>query len=80
MLRDAHKHASPKAGWPEAAMAGALGLKLGGNRSYGAMEVAGATLGDERFDAISDDTRRALKPCRVALAGLRLLAGAGWFF
>ena len=27
---DAHKHASPNAGWPEAAMAGALGLRLGG--------------------------------------------------
>lgn len=27
---DAQKHASPNAGWPEAAMAGALGLRLGG--------------------------------------------------
>ena len=34
MLRDARTHASPNAGWPEAAFAGALGLALGGKRSY----------------------------------------------
>jgi adenosylcobinamide-phosphate synthase len=34
MLRDARKHASPNAGWPEAAMAGALALRLGGPASY----------------------------------------------
>jgi adenosylcobinamide-phosphate synthase len=31
---DASKHKSPNAGWPEAAMAGALGLKFGGPRAY----------------------------------------------
>jgi len=34
MLRDAPHHASPNAGWPEAAMAGALGRSLGGAVSY----------------------------------------------
>lgn len=34
MFRDAHKHASPNGGWPEAAMAGALALQLGGPVSY----------------------------------------------
>jgi adenosylcobinamide-phosphate synthase len=34
MMRDAHKHASPNAGWPEAAMAGALALRLGGPAIY----------------------------------------------
>ena len=33
-LRDAGIHRSPNAGWPEAAMAGALGLALGGPRAY----------------------------------------------
>jgi adenosylcobinamide-phosphate synthase len=33
-LRDAKKHASPNAGWPEAALAGALGYSLGGPRAY----------------------------------------------
>jgi len=31
---EAHKHASPNAGWPEAALAGALGVALGGPTSY----------------------------------------------
>ena len=35
MLRDARKHRSPNAGWPEAAMAGALGVALAGPRRYG---------------------------------------------
>jgi adenosylcobinamide-phosphate synthase len=34
MLRDASKHASPNAGWPEAAMAGALNIRLGGPATY----------------------------------------------
>ena len=34
MRRDARTHASPNAGWPEAAFAGALGLALGGPRTY----------------------------------------------
>jgi len=33
--RDARKHCSPNAGWPEAAMAGALGVCLGGLNWYG---------------------------------------------
>jgi adenosylcobinamide-phosphate synthase len=34
MLRDAPRHTSPNAGWPEAALAGALGVRLGGPASY----------------------------------------------
>ncbi len=35
LRRDAAKHHSPNAGWPEAAAAGALGVRLGGPASYG---------------------------------------------
>ena len=34
MMRDAPKHRSPNAGWPESAMAGALGIALAGPRAY----------------------------------------------
>ena len=34
MWYDARKHVSPNAGWPEAAVAGALNIRLGGSRSY----------------------------------------------
>jgi adenosylcobinamide-phosphate synthase len=35
MARDARRHRSPNAGWPEAAMAGGLGIRLSGPRVYG---------------------------------------------
>lgn len=72
-LRDAAAHASPNAGWPEAAMAGALGLSLGGPRAYGGAEITGATLGRGRRDAGPNDIRRALRIYRVATAMLWLV-------
>ena len=50
MWRDAGKHRSPNAGWPEAAMAGALGVALAGPRRYGGAAVPDPWLGEE-FDA-----------------------------
>jgi adenosylcobinamide-phosphate synthase len=59
--RDASKHRSPNAGWPEAAMAGALGLSLAGPRVYGGVMVDDATMGDGRREANATDIRRALR-------------------
>jgi adenosylcobinamide-phosphate synthase len=58
--RDASRHASPNAGYPEAAIAGALGLALGGPRSYGGTQVDGTWMGDGRRDARATDIRAAL--------------------
>ena len=59
--RDAGKHRSPNAGWPEAAMAGALGLQLAGPRVYGNTLVEDAFMGAGRRAAGSADLSRALK-------------------
>lgn len=61
MWRDGPKHASPNAGYPEAAMAGALGLALGGPRSYDGVGVDGALMGNGRREANAADIRAALE-------------------
>jgi adenosylcobinamide-phosphate synthase len=60
MLRDARKHRSVNAGWPEGAAAGALGLALAGPRRYGADLVNDPWIGDGRARATPSDMRRAL--------------------
>jgi adenosylcobinamide-phosphate synthase len=60
VLHDAPRHRSPNAGYPEAAMAGALGLVLAGPRVYGGIEVADAVMGDGRRQATAADIRTAL--------------------
>lgn len=65
--RDAAKHKSPNAGWPEAAMAGALGLALAGPRVYGGELVEDHFMGEGgRREATSADIRRALTLARTA--------------
>lgn len=64
--RDARRHRSPNAGWPEAAMAGALGLKLGGPRMYGKELADVAFMGDGRYDLTRWDIRKALSLYRIA--------------
>jgi adenosylcobinamide-phosphate synthase len=60
LRRDASRHRSPNAGYPEAAMAGALGLSLAGPRVYGGIEVQDALMGDGRRQATAADIRAAL--------------------
>ena len=75
--RDAARHRSPNAGYPEAAMAGALGLALAGPRSYGGVQVDDAAMGDGRPEADATDIRRALALYRLADAILIALLGIG---
>ncbi len=58
--RDAPLHRSPNAGWPEAAMAAALGLSLGGPRRYGNLEVEAPML--------NPAGRRGVRPADIAAA------------
>ena len=62
MRRDAPKHNSPNAGWPEAAFAGALGIAIAGPRHYAHETVDGAWMGaGGRADVTPDDIDRALR-------------------
>ena len=74
VLRDASHHRSPNAGWPEAAMAGALRLRLAGPRVYAGHPVADAWMGDGRSDATAADITAALRLYRRACILLGVLA------
>ncbi|MFY9658590.1 MAG: adenosylcobinamide-phosphate synthase CbiB [Methylocystis sp.] len=78
VARDASRHASPNAGWPEAAMAGALGVRLGGPRSYAGAVMEGVWLGDGREAAGAPDIDRALLIYCRADAGLWALVVGLW--
>ena len=65
VLRDARKHRSPNAGWPEVAMAGALGLRLAGPRAYDGEIVDDSWMGMAE-PRLSADIRRALRVFRIA--------------
>jgi adenosylcobinamide-phosphate synthase len=78
--RDGARHRSPNAGWPEAAMAGALGLKLAGPRVYGETLVDDAFMGSGRREADAADIRRALRlfTRACAIQAATLFAAAVW--
>ncbi|WP_316179293.1 MULTISPECIES: adenosylcobinamide-phosphate synthase CbiB [unclassified Bradyrhizobium] len=76
VARDASKHRSPNAGWPEAAMAGALGLRLAGPRVYHGHLVTDAWMGDGHADLDASDIRSALRLYRLAcLVQVLVVAG-----
>jgi adenosylcobinamide-phosphate synthase len=60
MLRDAPAHASPNAGWPEAAMAGALRVQLGGPATYDGIAYARPRFGQGEVPGVAD-LRRGLR-------------------
>lgn len=75
MWRDAGKHASPNAGWPEAAMAGALAIRIAGPIAYDGVLVDKPWIGAGK-DATAERLRRALGIYLRACLVLWLIAGA----
>jgi len=73
MRRDARKHRSPNAGWPEAAMAGALGVRLSGPRIYDGQPSDDPWLNGVAGDPRPQDLTRGLELYRKAVALFALL-------
>ena len=74
LLRDGHKHPSPNSGRPEAAMAGALGVQLGGVNFYGGRRAERPVLGDAKESLLVGHIDRAAYIMSVAY--LMAIAGA----
>ncbi|WP_421953142.1 adenosylcobinamide-phosphate synthase CbiB [Pelagibacterium sp.] len=73
--RDAPNHASPNAGWPEAAMAGALGFGLGGPRAYNGETLELPKMGEGKRTLTADDIATAIGLYdRAMLIALGILA------
>jgi adenosylcobinamide-phosphate synthase len=78
MGRDARRHRSPNAGWPEAAMAGALGIRLSGPRVYATRVADEPWLNGAAPDPAPDHLWAALRLYRRAMAGAALVLAALW--
>jgi adenosylcobinamide-phosphate synthase len=78
MLRDARHHRSPNAGWPEAAMAGALGLALAGPRHYAEGVVRDPWIGEGTARARTADIARALRLYTLSCLLLAVLVFGVW--
>lgn len=76
MVRDAGKHASPNAGWTEAAMAGVLGLRLAGPVAYDGTVHAKPWIGTGQTEAGAADIGRALRIYHRACLLLWIIAGS----
>ncbi|GGE22924.1 adenosylcobinamide-phosphate synthase [Gemmobacter megaterium] len=81
VLRDAPRHRSPNAGWPEAAMAVVLGIAVSGPRSYhGVMTDQPYVHPEGRRDAGPDDIDAAVRLLwrvwALLLVGIAMIAAA----
>lgn len=73
MARDARLHRSPNAGWPEAAMAGALGIRLSGPRVYADRVAEERWVNEGAPDPGARDIDRGLALFRASVVGLAAL-------
>jgi len=82
-VRDGRNHPSPNSGHPEAAVAGALGIKLGGLSSYDGIHCNKPTIGDEKRSLMVKDVRDAGRLMITAdvimvVIVVLILIGLGW--
>ncbi|WP_055109090.1 adenosylcobinamide-phosphate synthase CbiB [Paenibacillus ihumii] len=82
--RDAASHPSPNSGFPESAVAGALGVRLGGENSYHGVVSFRAYMGDKTRELEANDIVKAgrllfvVSDLFVLLGTVLVLALAGW--
>ncbi|MDO8747221.1 MAG: cobalamin biosynthesis protein, partial [Thermodesulfovibrionales bacterium] len=84
MLRDGRKHLSPNSGMPEAAMAGALGIRMGGPSAYEGIVIEKPYIGNVRTEDYSRASAQAITIVKAssvlgiatAIAVLSLKGGA----
>jgi adenosylcobinamide-phosphate synthase len=79
LLRDGHKHPSPNSGRPEAAMAGALGVQLGGVNFYAGQREERPVLGDALTPLSLLQLQRAERIVTVAYL-MAIAASAGFLW
>ena len=75
MFRDAGKHSSVNAGYPEAAVAGVLGVRLGGLNYYQGEASFSCYLGEKRREPVKEDILWAVKLLQLNVLILLLLSG-----
>lgn len=76
MLRDGRRHSSPNSGIPEAALAGALNVRLGGPSSYNGILVDKPFIGDNGCSDYLSASEKAIKIIKIAsLAGISISIG-----
>lgn len=80
MWRDARRHRSPNAGWPEAALAGGLGIRLSGPRVYGDRIADEPWLNPEAPDPLPADIGRALRLYRLVMVALAVIVAVFGLF
>jgi len=66
--RDHAKHLSPNAGYPEAALAGAFGIRLGGPSTYFGGEISKPTIGQEIIPVHIEMLKEAQRLCLISAA------------
>lgn len=76
--RDASSHPSPNSGYPEAAVAGALGVRLGGENSYHGVKSFRAYMGNKKRELEPEDIPRTAKLMFLVSGGFVLLGTVVW--